>query len=69
MTEKIEVQKDQNSLHKEEIGVEAVSTLPSESKLGEVGVIDAPDGGRAAWMVVFGSFCVSKSREATKMPF
>jgi hypothetical protein len=52
MAEKI----DQNSLPKEEI---AVSTLPSQNKLGEVGVIDAPDGGRAAWTVVFGSFCVS----------
>lgn len=28
--------------------------------IGEVGVIDAPDGGKAAWTVVFGSFCVSK---------
>ncbi|KAI8093943.1 major facilitator superfamily domain-containing protein [Thamnidium elegans] len=25
--------------------------------IGEVGVIDAPDGGKAAWTVVFGSFC------------
>lgn len=24
----------------------------------EVGLVDAPDGGRAAWAVVFGSFCV-----------
>lgn len=28
-------------------------TNPSD----EVGVLDAPNGGRDAWMVVFGSFC------------
>lgn len=29
-----------------------------DNKNGEVGLVDAPDGGRAAWTVVFGSFCV-----------
>lgn len=27
--------------------------------IDEVGVLDAPNGGKAAWLVVFGSFCVS----------
>lgn len=35
--------------------------------IGEVGVIDAPDGGKAAWTVVFGSFCVSKNNTDVNM--
>lgn len=64
MAEKAQISVDQNDLHKEEVG--AVATQQStvddavlSNKLGEVGVLDAPDGGRAAWTVVFGCFCVS----------
>jgi hypothetical protein len=62
MAEKTQDSVGQSDLHKEEIG--AVSTQQSDdnditNKLGEVGVLDAPDGGRAAWTVIFGCFCVS----------
>ncbi|KAG2212545.1 hypothetical protein INT46_010026 [Mucor plumbeus] len=60
MAEKTQDSVGQSDLHKEEIG--AVSTQQSDdnaitNKLGEVGVLDAPDGGRAAWTVIFGCFC------------
>lgn len=60
MAEKAQISVDQSDLHKEEIG--AVATQEStnnavSNNLGEVGVLDAPDGGRAAWTVVFGCFC------------
>lgn len=65
MTEKTQVSVNPGDLHKEEIG--AVSTQQSDdnavtNKLGEVGVLYAPDGGRAAWTVIFGCFCVSVAR-------
>lgn len=62
MTDKTEVRTLEDNFPKEEIGVERVSTLPAETNLAEVGVVDAPDGGRAAWTVLLGSFCVSKSK-------
>lgn len=49
MNEKVE---NLNHLEKDEICQDI------QINNGEVGLIDAPDGGRAAWTVVFGSFCV-----------
>lgn len=65
MTEKTQASIDLDDLHKEETG--AVPTRQSDdnavtNKLGEVGVLYAPDGGRAAWTVIFGCFCVSVTR-------
>lgn len=48
------------SLSKEQLDVETLSNgSEKHDKLGEVGMIDAPDGGRAAWSVIFGCFCVN----------
>lgn len=45
--------------NKEGISIESLSDDSKQDKLGEVGVLDAPDGGRAAWSVIFGCFCVN----------
>lgn len=61
MTEKIQ-RKSTNHLGKEELGDKLFSVdtqLQDDNTIGEVGILDAPNGGRAAWTVVFGSFCVS----------
>jgi hypothetical protein len=52
MSEKIE----QPVYDKEDI----VYKVDTHKDHGEVGVVDAPNGGLAAWTVVFGCFCVSR---------
>lgn len=64
MTEKAQTESIQHHLDKEELG-QQIET----NKIGEVGVIDAPDGGRAAWTVIFGCFCVSKKVHSRFCPY
>lgn len=47
-------------MHNEEVSknLEDLSYDNKINAIDEVGVLDAPNGGKAAWMVVFGSFCV-----------
>lgn len=67
MSEKLETLEPKETLDfdKEELAKnpsEGTAESPEEERkkaIGEVGVMDAPNGGRAAWFVVLGSFCVS----------
>jgi hypothetical protein len=62
MAEKAQVTMAQQHFDKEELGEQGYNASEQlDNKIGEVGVIDAPDGGRAAWTVIFGCFCVSSS--------
>ncbi|CEP09702.1 hypothetical protein [Parasitella parasitica] len=60
MAEKSQVSIDQSDLHKEELAGVIIRQGNGDAiikNLGEVGLLDAPDGGRPAWTVVFGCFC------------